>query len=574
MTLLIGENNAGKTSFLESLHAAVGSGVRQFSEDDIWTALEESHPPRERSITVDLLIRPVGEKGNVADVFPGGSPWLELWGNGVVQNDDEKDMVVIRAKYSWSALKSEYVAERRFLKNWPVTMADMDKAPYLEKVLPLTANQLNPISLFLLDAKRDGAEDIRTRGSIWQKMVSEPGLKDEDIKKIEGNLSDINEIFVTQSTVLTHVQTHLRGVSDVVNCEKNGVTITPVARRLRDLHKGMDVLLSTAGASSFPLAKQGMGTRSLASVLLFRAYMSWKMSQRKLDVLHPFLAIEEPETHLYPHAQRALYGQIESIPGQRIVSTHSPYICAQADIRTFVHFAKNGNETRVSRFDGNGAELDEEDMRRINREVMNTRGDLLFSRFIVLFEGETEEQALPAFAKNYWGFHPHEVGISFVGVGGSGKYTAFLRLAERFNIPWMIFSDGKATDISSVNDCLKAAGLPEYPTTTNIHLVPNNSDFEGMLVQPENLDLIRAMVLDLVLARNPQNEQGAAALREKFAKKTAEELAVELRKDKTAFGGRIAEALAKHADESKRIPKPIKDLLDYIRPLPKATPTK
>jgi putative ATP-dependent endonuclease of OLD family len=361
MTLLIGENNAGKTSFLESLHAAIGSGVRQFSEDDIWTALEESHPPKDRSIIVDLLIRPVDDKGKLADIFAGGSPWLELWGNGIIQDDDEKDIVAIRAKYSWSAVKGEYVAERRFLKNWSAGLAEAEKTPYLEKVLPLTATQLNPISMFLLDAKRDGAEDIRTRGSVWQKLVSEPGLKDEDIKKIERNLSDINEIFVTQSTVLTHVQTHLRGVSDVVNCEKNGVTITPVARRLRDLHKGMDVLLSTAGASSFPLSRQGMGTRSLASVLLFRAYMSWKMSQRKLDVLHPFLAIEEPETHLYPHAQRALYGQIESIPGQRIVSTHSPYICAQADIRTFVHFAKAGNETRVSRFDGNSAELDEED---------------------------------------------------------------------------------------------------------------------------------------------------------------------------------------------------------------------
>jgi putative ATP-dependent endonuclease of OLD family len=126
---------------------------------------------------------------------------------------------------------------------------------------------------------------------------------------------------------------------------------------------------------------------------------------------------------------------------------------------------------------------------------MNTRGDLLFSRFIVLFEGESEEQALPAFAKNYWGFHPHEIGISFVGVGGNGKYTAFLRLADRFNIPWLIFSDGKASDVTTVNNCLKSAGLPQHPTAKNVAFVPNNTDFEGMLAQPEYLDLIRAMIV-------------------------------------------------------------------------------
>lgn len=566
-TLLIGENNAGKTSFLEALHAAIGNGIRQFSEDDLWTDLKEKHPPRDRSIIVDLLIRPVDADAEIQGIFPEGSAWLELWGNGVVQNDDEQDIVAVRTRYAWSAAKGEYMAERKFLKFWPATLADTEKVPYLEKVNSLRVDQISPIALFLLDAKRDGAEDIRTRGSVWQKLVSDPGLKDEDIEKIEANLSDINEIFVTQSTVLTHVQLHLRGVSDVVNCEKNGVSITPVARHLRDLHKGMDVLLSTAGASSFPLARQGMGTRSLASVLLFRAYTSWKLSQRKSEALHPFLAIEEPETHLHPHAQRALFGQIESIPGQRIVSTHSPYICAQADIQTFVHFGKDGNETRVSSFTS-GAELSEEDIRRINREVMNTRGDLLFSRFIVLFEGETEEQALPAFALKHWGYHPHEVGISFVGVGGKDRYTPFLRLASRFNIPFCIFSDGSTNDIESVNRCLEKAGIEKCPANKAVISIPNGENFETFLSQPDYLDLLRDMIATYEAVANNLNPQSKAACRANLDKKSAAEIAKELSNNKTTYGARVADALAKHADPKKRVPKLIKTLLDSIRPIP------
>ena len=565
-TLLIGENNAGKTSFLEALHSAIGSGIRQFSEDDLWTDLKEKHPPQDRSIIVDLLIRPVDKDGKIEAVFPEGSAWLELWGNGVIQNDDEQDIVALRTKYSWSASKGEYVAERKFLKFWPATLAETENAPFLEKVPSLRIDQFSPISLFLLDAKRDGAEDIRTRGSVWQKLVSEPGLKDEDIEKIEANLSHINEIFVTQSTVLTHVQSHLQGVSDVVNCERNAVSITPVARHLRDLHKGMDVLLSTTGASSFPLARQGMGTRSLASVLLFRAYTSWKMSQRKTEVLHPFLAIEEPETHLHPHAQRALFGQIQSIPGQRIVSTHSPYICAQADIQTFIHFAKAGNETRVSSF-ASSSGLTNEDIRRINREVMNTRGDLLFSRFIVLFEGETEEQALSAFALKHWGYPPHEAGVSFVGVGSKDGYTPFLRLASRFKIPFCIFSDGSMIDIESVNRCLQKAGLEQYPANTAVIPIPNGEDFEAFLSQAEYLDLIRDMIADYEAEANNLNEQSLKACRANLGKKPAADIAKELRGRKTTYGARVAAALAKHVDPEKRIPELVKTLLDLIRPI-------
>jgi putative ATP-dependent endonuclease of OLD family len=245
-TLLIGENNAGKTSFLEAIHAAIGSGVRQFTEDDLWTDLKEKHPPKTRSIFVDILIRPIDEKGKTADIFPEGSAWIELFGSGIQQDDEDHDFVAIRTKYAWSASKGEYVAERKFLKSWPATIADMEKAPYVEKIQPLTVVQLMPISLFLLDAKRDGAEDIRTRGSVWHKLVSEPGLSDDDIDKIESNLNEINNIFVTKSTVLTHLQNHLCGVSALA---APSILTTCCCSRIVYSRNALQLLRFTAGSS-------------------------------------------------------------------------------------------------------------------------------------------------------------------------------------------------------------------------------------------------------------------------------------------------------------------------------------
>jgi putative ATP-dependent endonuclease of OLD family len=567
LTVLIGENNAGKTSFLDALYAAIGAGQRFLTEDDIFTEDSENAPPKDRIITIDVLFRPTDEKSHPTDSFPAGSPWLELWGNGVSQDDDGNDFVAIRTQMKWSAVKAEYVTERRFLKDWQDSIENMQLSKQVEKVGPVTTAQVAPTSLYFLDAKRDAAEDLRTRGSVWYRMISDPGLSDADIADIEGRLTEINDLIVSKSEVLAHVQYHLSRVGEVVNCPKDGISVTPVARRLRDLNKGMDVVLSTKGASPFPIARQGMGTRSLATVLLFRAYMTWKQEHRKTDALHPFLCIEEPETHLHPQAQRALFHQIASIPGQRIISTHSPYISSQADIRSFVHFFKTGNETRVSSFvldlgDASIPALTGEDIRKINREVMNTRGDLLFARCIVLFEGETEEQALPDFARFYWKAHPHDLGVSFIGVGGSGKYLPFLRLATTFRIPWVLFSDGELATVKAVNAALKPLNEPLIPDNPKIVVLPNGMTFERYLAQPRYVDALRQMIIEYICGSRNMNENARAAIEKKWAKPTVDCILEELEAHKTTYGARIARAITGIADAAHRFPDAVVAMLN------------
>src|ERR1039458_8784349 len=98
LTVLIGQNNAGKTSFLNALFAAIGAGQRVISSDDVFLQKTEVSAPKDRMIAIDILIRPTDDQGKIVDVFPQGSAWLELWGLGVVQDDDEHDLVAIRTQ--------------------------------------------------------------------------------------------------------------------------------------------------------------------------------------------------------------------------------------------------------------------------------------------------------------------------------------------------------------------------------------------------------------------------------------------------------------------------------------------
>ncbi len=545
LTVLIGQNNSGKTSFLNALFAAIGAGQRVISNDDIFLRTGEVSAPKNRDVVIDILIRPTDDKGQITDVFPPGSAWLELWGLGVVQDEDDRDLVGIRTSFKWNTIKGEYILERRFLKDWQIDSTKWEDSKPVEKVSPVSTQQIEPLALYLLDAKRDIAEDLRTRSSFWSKMVEEHGLTPEDVERIEDELSHINEDIVKSSDVFTHIQSHLREFHETLSCDEDSIAITPLARHLRDLSRGMDVVLSTRGAPPFPLHQQGMGTRSLGTFFTFWAFTTWRQKQGSATAVHPMMGLEEPETHLHPQAQRALFRQIKKMPGQRIISTHSPYICGQAEIGHMRHFSKQGEETIVCRIDlGSGQNrLTNEDLRKIDRQVMNTRGDLLFARAVVFFEGETEEQALPDFAQRYWSKHPNDLSYSFIGVGGSGNYLPFLRMAESFRIPWFIFSDGEDATVAAVNSALTTLGQNQIPNNPRVIVLPAGKDFERYIVNETSKDPLIAAIIEHE-AKTPQHEQ---ALKKEWAERPPpDQLATILEKldaNKTQYGSRLGKIL-------------------------------
>ena len=276
------------------------------------------------------------------------------------------------------------------------------------------------------------------------------------------------------------------------------------------------------------------------------------------------LALEEPEAHLHPQAQRALFGQIEAIPGQRIISTHSPYIASQTAIAHFRHFRKVGAETQVTRIDSTA--LDSEDLRKIDRMVLNTRGEMLFARALVFFEGETEEQALPVFARAYWGEHINTLGISMIGVSGMA-YLPFVRLATSFAIPWFIFSDGEPAALKALRNVLKKLVKPEnVEDNDNIFVIPGGKNFEGHLACDDYEDLLVDTIVNEISIKTAMNEQSKVALKDKWNEKPDKLSAIqqELKNGKSQYAKPVAEAISGLKDETLRFPPLIRQLFDRM----------
>jgi len=329
LTVLVGANNSGKTSILDAIQTAIGATRKVLTKDDIFLDDGEADVPKERSAVIDLIIRPTDESGEIIDNFPNGSFWTALWGNGVIQSQPQySDQVAIRTKLAWNNVYGDYRTSRNFLQAWR-SFSDWLTSAELKTV---SLSDVEPIAMHYIDAKRDLEEDLRSKGSFFRRMTDDLGLSDADIKTIEQALTKLNQDMIAKSEVLEHVKETLVKLQDIIASDKTTVDIAPIPRRLRDLSRGIDVTLSTRGAQSFPLNRHGMGTRSLASLLVFRAFASWRQEKAGEDKIHTFLALEEPEAHLHPQAQRALFGQVKVIPGQRLVSTHSPYFAGQASL--------------------------------------------------------------------------------------------------------------------------------------------------------------------------------------------------------------------------------------------------
>lgn len=478
VTIILGANNAGKSSFLEALCVAVGAQRRAVGKDDIHLATGEVDVPKDRKAIIDLLIRPADDAGNVTTAFPEGSYWTELFGLGISQDENHTDFVGIRATLAWSVAQGEYRVERKFLKEW-LPLQDFEKTEEKDRV---SANQLEPLALHYIDAKRDMDEDLRARASFWRRLTDDLGLDDNAVAVAEELLSDLNRQLVDGSAVLKHVGDHLGGIKGVLAGDKATIDISPVARRLRDLAKGLDVSITGAGDLSFPLARHGMGTRSLASLMVFQAFASWRSQQamREHNSAHTFLALEEPEAHLHPHAQRALYSQVQAMPAQVVVSTHSSYFASQAKLGQLRLFRKDGAASKVCSLDI--SQLGPDDVQKLENRILMTRGDLLFSSALLLFEGPTEEAALPILAERYWGNSIHQLGLSFVPVDGAGGYFPFIWLAKSLELPWFILSDAESDPLKKLDNCLLKAGLSSHATLRNVVTMDAGNDFEAQLV--------------------------------------------------------------------------------------------
>lgn len=478
--ILIGANNSGKTNFLRAVNIALGQ-IRSVSVEDIYIQKDEvlSH---DKKATIDIMFRPVDETGKEISKFTAF--WQEAFGTNWLQTDSQDNQFVgIRATITYSRDDDDYKIERRPIKEW--------KTSSEEAVIGIrqsySDDMVNHILAFYMDAQRDVVEDLNNRKSYLGRALSSKSLTQEQISDLEKQLAQINTNIVNMLPALQQTKEKISAIASTVGTHDSSLEIKALTSHLTDLHRSLDIEFQDGNAAKMSIAQHGMGTRSWISFLTLGAYVDWILLTQKQDdpEVENFvmLTMEEPEANLHPQAQKQLYSQISIFKGQKIVSTHSPSIVAQVELFQLFHFQKEDGKTIVKKYKSTFKyDMLENEEKKIKREILATKGELLFASAVVLCEGITEEQALPIFFERYFGFTAFSKGINIIGVGGQ-NYKAFVKLFHSFGMKWFIFSDGEKQAKKSLEKVIEEIGSKQIIDCPNIIVIDQGDDYENHLIR-------------------------------------------------------------------------------------------
>ncbi|MDO8294452.1 MAG: AAA family ATPase [Gallionella sp.] len=472
VTVLIGTNNSGKTSVLKALQLALGDYSRYLSEEDFHIGVDEK---RVQEMLVDIRIIPVDGVGKRKQLFD--DEWVIEFEDKIKAEANGNQFLALRTRCKSDLIKGGFDTSRFVLEKWSgVDIWQTEKAKETKM-----NNRFLGLPFISIEAQRDIHQELKEKSSFVGKVLSSVVYDDADVKELESLIKAVNDEAVNKSGELQGLKTHLDNLNQSFQ-GSGSAEITPFPKKIRDLTKHFSINFGESAGNSFSMEYHGMGTRSWASMLTVIAFAELMVEKHKQEEkpFFPILATEEPEAHLHPNAQKTIYHQLTASKGQVIMSTHSPYLAAMADQSELRYLKKNSGGIAALQLN---IMLGDEDRRRIQREVMHSRGEILFSKALVLCEGETEEQALPMLFQKYFDNEAFVLGVSFIGVGGSGKkYLPFLTFAKDFSIPVFVFSDGEdkiSKDLKKVYDSV--FGETDITTCPYITIL-DGVDFEEYLL--------------------------------------------------------------------------------------------
>jgi putative ATP-dependent endonuclease of OLD family len=470
-TVLVGENNCGKTTVLHALRSCLSTlrsagRASPFEEFDLHFDSKAADPTTAPPIVITLTFEEskAGEWSDDVEQRLGGD-------GGVIalMPPDDRSRVQMRVTAQYLAMSQEIETVFEFLD------AAGNPLPAKNRSRLTGLQQLRP--LFYLSALRDAGKEFSRTSQFWSPFVKNSQIDDATKAAIETQLEDINAQIIEAHGTFKGVREHLAKVQELVALGgQDVVSVDAVPARVFDMLSRTQVSIASSTGARLPIGRHGEGTQSLTVLMLFDAFLKSELARKQgVKESKPIVALEEPEAHLHPNAVRALWKTIDDIDGQKLVATHSGDLLSEVDVHSIRRLYKKDGQVQVGALPR--GLLDERQSQKFDYFVRRTRGELFFARTWLLVEGETDVIILSGAAR-VLGIELEQAAVRIVDYAQS-DLSIFVAAADALGIQWHVFSDGDPAGLKNIKKARDAlAGRDER---AHISLLPNNEPIEPFL---------------------------------------------------------------------------------------------
>lgn len=429
MTVIIGENNAGKSNLLHALRLLFDQQAERLrldlSRDDINDAAR-SQGDNYFSITVE-----VGDLQKHPD--------LEACFKERIDVDGDETFVTIEGRFEPNQ-DGDHVWKSHVLP---------PKSRYNDPI-PMSYRMARAVPLYFLNAIRDAERDTRASGrGLLSQLLGEIDFADvqDDVqtylKNANSALNKGQQVSKLANGLTQELTSFVPGGQSEITVGVADENVSHLTRNFRlNIRKGPSL-------PQTDISRHGTGLQNLTLIAMFRHKVNSDQKGK------PILAIEEPEAHLHPHAQRRLFKDLLRIDTPVFLTTHSPAIVKDADPRSLVLFRSIApDETAAFQLIQTITESERKDLEQLMRAG---RAEIFFARAIIVVEGPCELITFPAFAE-LLGCDMDRDGISLVSADGN-DYSFILRVCkpDQFSIPAIVTYDTDILSTDSASKFLKQA---------------------------------------------------------------------------------------------------------------------